>query len=409
MKNEFNPVRKRFVIGLIGALLFSGAVLPTPAQAAKPCNKIGATSIVVQNGKKITLDCLQVGKNKEWTQQNSTISKSDLDALVAKYLKQDLEFPRPVSAVKPGIRNAAVVTAGLASSGPARVAVELKIALAKIGWTSKDAYDGKFLPTEQSALIQKVVLEKVDAIFLVAITPSAVQAGIDAAKAAGIVVACILCGPDLPEGMININVDASGAGRGQAEYAVKNSKSTGTIFVYQNLEFATSTLQTAVAAQRVKYLCPKCTVVTPTLTLAESRTTGAAIWTSLLRDYPNGKLDFVILPFDSPAGALAQTAQQLGRTDFGIVGYGALAPFVDMVGIGSPNVAKASITISTPYYAWAAVDQVARTFAKVPLWDGSKMPFGLITKGNYSKYPSGAPFVYPKFDYTKDFPKLWGK
>ena len=355
------------------------------------------------------MDCLLVGKKKLWTPRNSLISKSDLDALVAKYLKQDLDFPRPVSAVSPGIHNVAVVTAGLASSGPAKVASELKIALAKIGWTSKDAYDGKFLPTEQSALIQKVVLEKVDAIFLVAITPSAVQAGIDAAKAAGIVVACILCGPNLPEGMININVDAAGAGRGQAEYAVKNSKPNGTIFVYQNLEFATSTLESAVAAQRVKDLCPKCNVVTPTLTLAESRTTGAAIWTSLLRDYPAGQLDFVILPFDSPSGALAKTADQLGRTDFGIVGYGALAPFVDMVGIGSPVVAKASLTISTPYYAWAAVDQVARTFAKVSLWDGSQMPFGLITKENFSNYPSGAPFVYPKFDYTKDFPTLWGK
>lgn len=331
--------------------------------------------------------------------------QDQVDALLAK----DLDFPGPDTPVDPGTHTAAVVTAGLASSGPAKVASELVRAFDAIGWTAGDAGDGKFTPTEQATLIQKAVEDQVDVIFLVAITPDAVAAGISAAQDADIPIICILCGPNVPEGVTSVEADAQAAGEGQAEYAVANSDPDATIIVYQNTEFASSTVQSAAAAAKAKELCPGCNVETPSLLLADARTAGAPIWTSLLGDKADGDLDWVILPFDSPSAALAQTAQQLGRSDFGIIGYGALSPYVDMVGAGDPPTAKASLTIATPYYAWAAVDQAARVLAGQPTWDSSAMPIGLITKDNFSTYEAGLPYVYPKFDYETEFPKLWGK
>lgn len=332
-----------------------------------------------------------------------------LEEQVQALLDKNLDFPGPVDPVDPGTHDVAVVTAGLASSGPARVAEELVKAFAAAGWTAPDAYDGKFTPTEQNSLIQKAVQDEADVIFLVAITPDAVASGIAAAQTAEIPIICILCGPDMPEGVVSVEADAVASGEGQAMYAVLNSAPDATIYVYQNTEFASSTVQSAAAAAKVKELCPDCTVETPSILLAEARTAGAPVWTSLLNDRAEGELDWVILPFDSPSAALAQTAQQLGRSDFGIVGFGALSPFVDMVGAGEPVTAKASLTMSTPYFAWAGVDQAARVLAGQETWESSAMPIGLITFDNFDSYEAGQPYVYPSFDYETEFPELWGK
>ena len=336
-------------------------------------------------------------------------TSAGLEAEVQALLDKNLDFPGPTDPVDPGTHDVAVVTAGLASSGPARVAEELVKAFAAAGWTAPDAYDGKFTPTEQDALIQKAVQDEADVIFLVAITPNAVASGVAAAQTANIPIICILCGPEVPEGTVSVEADAVAAGEGQAKYAVLNSEPDATIFVYQNTEFASSTVQSASAAAKVKELCPGCTVETPSLLLADARTAGAPIWTSLLGDRAEGELDWVILPFDSPSAALAQTAQQLGRSDFGIIGFGALSPFVDMVGAGEPVTARASLAIATPYYAWAAVDQAARVLAGQETWDSAAMPIGLITTENFASYEPGQPYVYPSFDYETEFPELWGK
>ena len=336
-------------------------------------------------------------------------ASTDIKAQVDSLLAGKLEFPQAPGPVTPGTHKAAVVTAGLASPGPVAVANAIKEAFGVIGWTAPDAYDGKFSPTEQSALIQKAVQDKVDVIFLVAITPSAVASAVSAAQTAKIPLICVLCGPTLPAGVIGVEADPVLSGDAAAFYAVANSGPTATIVVYQNTQFASSTAQSAEAAKKVKELCPGCTVETPSLLLADASKPNAPLLTSLLNDHKAGKLDFVIMPFDTPSGALSTTASQLGRSDFGIIGYGALPPFVNMVGAGTPVNAKASVTISTPYFGWVAVDEAIRVLAGQPTWAADKMPSGLITKDNFSTYPAGAPYVAPQFDYKAQLTKLWGK
>ena len=82
---------------------------------------------------------------------------------------------------------------------------------------------------------------------------------------------------------------------------------------------------------------------------------------------------------------------------------------VDMVATGTPEVARASVTISTPYFGWAAVDQAARALAGAPAWESDAMPVGLITLENFADYPAGEPYLNPDFDYPAHFAEMWGK
>ncbi|GAA3516223.1 hypothetical protein GCM10022234_09250 [Aeromicrobium panaciterrae] len=330
-------------------------------------------------------------------------------AEVKTLLSGDVKFPFPTDKVDPGTHNVAVIASGLASPGPTILANNAMDAIKALGWTADAPGDGKFAPTTQAQLIEKAVLDKVEGIILVSVTPEAVDSAIKAAQAADIPIVCALCGPNLSDGIVGVGNDGDLAGKAQAAYAASKAKAGDTVVVYQNTEFKASEQQMKSAAARVKELCPKCNVETPSLLLTESVQPNAPIFTSLLNKNPAGKISSVIVPFDTPASVLSNAAAQLGRNDFNVIGHGGLSPFVDMVGSGTPAVAKADVLISTPYYGWASVDELVRSIAGVDNWEANKMPVGLVDKSTYGNYPKGLPFVLPKFDYEAKFKELWGK
>jgi ABC-type sugar transport system substrate-binding protein len=343
------------------------------------------------------------------TSGSATTTNDEAASQVEALLAGDVEFPMPTDPVGPGSHRIAIITTGLASPGPSVLAKNAENAVEAIGWTADPPGDGKFTPTTQAQLIEKAVLDKVDGIILVAITPAAVDAAVKSAENAGIPMVCALCGPDLPEGMVGVGNDELAAGRAQAAYAASLAKPGDTVVVYQNTEFKQSERQMAEAAKTVQDLCPDCKVETPSLLLAESMQANAPIFSSLLNKYPAGSLSSVLMPFDTPASVLANSAAQLGRNDFNVVGLGALAPFIDMVGAGQPEVAKADVLISTPLYGWASVDELARLLAGADTWTADKMPVGLVDKDTYGNYEEGNMFVLPDFDYEAKFTELWGK
>ena len=343
------------------------------------------------------------------TGSTASVTNTTAAAEVKTLLAGDVEFPLPTEPVTPGTHRIAVIASGLASPGPSTLATNAAEAIAKIGWTADKPGDGKFAPTTQAQLIEKAVLDKVDGIILVAITPSAVAAAVKAASDAEIPIVCALCGPELPEGMVGVGNDDKAAGRAQAAYAASLAKPGDTIVVYQNTEFKQSEAQMAEAARAVKEYCPECKVETPSMLLTQSIQPNAPIFTSLLSKYPKGSLSSVLMPFDTPASVLANSAAQLGRDDFNVIGLGALSPFLDMVGAGAPAVAKADVLISTPLYGWASVDELARMLNGKPTWAADKMPVALIDKTTFGDYTKGNVFVLPKYDYKAKFAELWGK
>jgi ribose transport system substrate-binding protein len=345
----------------------------------------------------------------EATGSAAAITNEKAAAEVKTLLAGDVQFPMPTEPVSPGSHRVAVIASGLASPGPSVLADNAMEAVKKIGWTADPPGDGKFTPTTQAQLIEKAVLDKVDGIILVSITPSAVAAAVKAAGDAGIPVVCALCGPGLPAGMVGVGNDDKAAGRAQAVYAASVAKPGDTVVVYQNTEFKQSEAQMAEAAAAVRELCPKCKVKTPSLLLAQAMQPNAPIFTSLLNEYREGSLSSVVMPFDTPASVLANSAAQLGRHDFSVIGLGSLSPFVDMVGAGRPAVAKADVLISTPLYGWASVDELARKLAGKQPWGADKMPVALVDQKTYGNYKKGELFVLPKFDYKAKFTELWGK
>lgn len=340
-------------------------------------------------------------------------SGNDLEStkkFVADLLSSKLTFPQPKETLQRGTHNVAIISAGQSSPGPATVSAAIDEAVqTSMAWDTPPIYDGKFSPIEQASLISKAVANRVDVIFLVAITPSTVTAAVAEAVKAKIPVMCVLCGPDLPAGVTGIQADPVAAGNAQAAYVTAMTNGKGRIVLYKNKEYGFTEQQMNQAEKRLKEICPGCKVDVRSLLLAEARVPNAPIFTALLNDYPSGSLDYVIMPFDSPSGALANTASQLGRSDFGIVGYGALSPFVDMIGLGQPVVAKASVTISSPYYGWVAVDLAGRILSGKATYKADAMPVALITKDNFKRYPAGFPYVGPPFDYKQFFSALWKK
>jgi ribose transport system substrate-binding protein len=337
------------------------------------------------------------------------VTNQEAKDLVDALLAGDVEFPAPTEAVDPGEHHIAIIASGLASPGPTILSQNAEEAVEAIGWTADPPADGKFTPTTQAQLIQQAVLDEVDGIILVSITPAAVDAAVTAASDAGIPMVCALCGPELPEGMVGVGNDALAAGDAQAAYAAAVAEPGDTVVVYQNGEFKQSTQQMEQAAKKVEELCPDCTVETPDLTLAEAATPNAPIFTSLLNEYPEGEVSSVLMPFDTPASVLANAAQALGRSDFNVVGLGALSPFVDMVGAGQPAVAKADVLISTPLYGWASVDQLARLLAGGDTWEADAMPVGLVDQSTYGDYEAGNLFIMPDSDWQGAYTELWGK
>jgi ribose transport system substrate-binding protein len=340
---------------------------------------------------------------------SAEVTNQDAQDMVDALLAGDVEYNLPTESVDPGEHHIAIIASGLASPGPTVLSQNAQDAVEAIGWTADPTTDGKFTPTTQAQLIQQAVLDKVDGIILVSITPAAVDAAVQAAADAGIPVVCALCGPGLPDGMVGVGNDPDAAGEAQAAYAASVAKPGDTVVVYQNSEFKQSEEQMSHAADTVEQLCPDCKVERPDLTLAESATPNAPIFTSLLQQYGEGDLSSVLVPFDTPASVLANSAQALGRTDFNVVGLGALSPFVDMVGAGQPVVAKADVLLSTPLYGWASVDELARMLSGADTWDAESMPVGLVDQSTYGDYEKGNLFILPKDDWKGTFTGLWGK
>lgn len=347
----------------------------------------------------------------EQTAPTSARSASNKAAIaeVEQLASGKLDFPKPDVPVDPGTHNVAIIAGGLASEGPAGVVKATQAAIKKIGWTTGEPGDGKFSPTTQASLIEKAVLDGVDGLVLVLIDPESVASALKAAANAKIPIVCALCAPELPNGIVSISYNAEASGKAQAAYAASVADDKSTIVVYQNSEFAYTTIQAKAAAAHAKELCPGCTVETPSLLLAESNMANAPVFTQLLSKYPQGKLASVVMPFDTPAGVLSNSATKLGRSDISVIGVGGLAPFIDMVGTNTPPVAAADIVYAIPFYGWALVDQLARLFAGEPNWDSSSLPVAIVNKDNYGDYEPGNVFAAPTWDYEAEFATLWGK
>jgi ribose transport system substrate-binding protein len=323
-----------------------------------------------------------------------------------------IEMPKPTEPVDPGKRKVAVIAAGLSGQGAATVAPFVQEAVKAIGWQSPATFDGKFDPSVQSGLVQQAVREKYDGIILIAITPSTISSAVDAAAAAKVAVTCVNCGrgTDTSAGKDVVFADPSpeASGRAQAIYAIAKTDAKGKIVVLRDKTFGTVVTMNDTAEKTLKEMCTDCEVSSEQMTIKDATTPGVPFFTGFLSSHPKGKVNVVISPYDTASEPFAQAAEQAGRTDVSIAGFGSLKPFYQMVAAGSPTTAKATIAAPIPYESWAGVDQLARILAGKPAWNSGGLPVALVTNENASQFDPKAPYLEPNFDFRAEFKKLWG-
>ncbi len=330
-------------------------------------------------------------------------------AAVAALSKSQIAMPFPKTSVKPGKHTVAIIATGLAAFGTEILSQYLQQAVTAIGWTAPPTYDGKFQPTTQSALIEQAVNSGAQALVLEAINPTTVASAIALANSKNIPIVCVNCGPSLPKGMINIEMSPQKVGIAQANYIIAKSNGKAKVFVDADQEFQESILQTNTAVQTLRKKCPGCTIHEFQTLSTDLKVPGFPAFASVLANNPAGTINWVLVYSDSAALPEATLAQQDGRTDVNFIGFQGAPPYVAAIASSNPSGAKATIAIPIPFFAYAAMDELARSFAHKPLWNASELPVGIIDAADYSHFNLSAPFEGPKIDFVTQFQKLWGR
>jgi ribose transport system substrate-binding protein len=348
------------------------------------------------------------GRSSARTHQTSS-DVSQAQAAVQALSRQNVPFPFPTTSVRPGRHHIAIVAAGLAAFGTETLSTYLQQAVQAVGWTAPPTYDGQFLPTVQSGLIEQAVQNGAQALILEAINPNAVSNAIALANSKKIPIVCINCGPLTPKGMINVEMSPQKTGTAQADYVIAQSNGTAKVWVYDDMEFAESALQIKTAVGVLQAKCPGCQVHEVQMLTANVRQPGIPVFSSVLSANPTGSIDWVLTYSDTAALPFATLAQQEGRTEIKFIGFQAAPTYVAAMAAGNPAGAQASIAIPIPFFAYAAMDELARTFRGQQLWRASQLPVGIIDKSDLSRFDLSQPFIRPGFNFIARFEKLWGR
>ena len=149
----------------------------------------------------------------------TTDGSSGKDAAVEAAAKfQDtssLEWQKPTEAFDPGTGKVAVISCGNAGINCLQGSKDAQAAAKAMGWTPSPIFDGEFTPAKQAGYVQQAIQQKYDGIILVSIDANSIKAAVDAAAAAKIPIACVMCANPAFEGNVH-DVSTGGVAEGEA-------------------------------------------------------------------------------------------------------------------------------------------------------------------------------------------------
>lgn len=320
-----------------------------------------------------------------------------------------VEFPQPTEAFDPGTGKVAVISCGNAGINCLQGAKDVQAAAKAMGWTPSPIFDGEFTPAKQAGFVQQAIQQKYDAIVMVSMDAQSIKAAIDAAAAAKIPIACVMCVNPTFKGTVT-DVTSGGIAEGKAlgAWIAANAKDgKAKIVAYDDKSFPIVAERRKNMTEELAKLCPGCEVENADFPTSDLSKAGAPTFTGMLSSHPKGSIDFVAAPYDPAAIPFAKAAQQQGRDDFKMTGYDASPDYVKLIAAGT-GVAAATTAAPFPYASWGAMDEVARIKAGKDTWDGTALPTALVTKDNASEITGGF-FAPADFDFKAMFTKLWGK
>jgi ribose transport system substrate-binding protein len=286
-------------------------------------------------------------------------------------------------------------------------------AAAAIGWQSR-TFDGGGTPTTQNAQILNAVSWGAKVIALIAITPSAVQSGLQAAKKAGALIVSGSSGLSTPNATIappageiwpafDVSPDYKSLGQHLAQWINADSNGKANVAVYGDKEFDSINAQETgiVPALKACTTCKSSSVMYFTSTQIANSLGPETV--SYVRSHPD--VTYVYSAFDPPAAAQVQALQTAGL-GHNVKIVSALGNAQNLQFIKSGQVEAADAAYDNTYMGFAIVDQSIRLLDKQPLIQplGEGLPFQVLDKTNL---PSNLNSWTAPYDYQSKFIALW--
>jgi len=286
-------------------------------------------------------------------------------------------------------------------------------AASAIGWQER-TFDGGGTPTSQNTQILNAVSWGAKVIALIAITPSAVQTGLQAAKKAGAVIVSGSSGLSTPNATVtppagqiwpefDVSPDYKSLGEHLANWIVADSKGKANVGVFGDKEFDSINAQESGIVPALK----QCTTCKSSAVMYFTATQIAATLgpqtVNYVRTHPD--VSYLYSAFDPPAAAQVQALQTAGLGK-NVKIVSALGNDQNLQFVKAGQVQAADAAYDNTYMGFAIVDQSIRLLNKQPLIEpaGEGLPFQVLDKTNL---PSSKGSWTAPYDYQSKFTALW--
>jgi ribose transport system substrate-binding protein len=322
------------------------------------------------------------------------------------------EGPTTPAKAPPGIKIAAITCYSILE-GCVIPAEGIAKAAADIGWTER-TYDGGGTPTTQNAQILNAVSWGAKVIALIAITPSAVQTGLEAAKNAGALIISGSSGLNSPNPTVqapagdtwpafDVSPDYVKLGQNLGDWIIADSGGKANVAVYGDKEFDSINDQQAGIVPALQS-CKTCTV-SPVMYFSATQISSALgpEVVSYLRTHPS--VNYIYGAYDPPTVAMITAIQNAGLAHQVQIAS-VLGNSQNLHLVAGGQVEAADAAYDNTYMGFAMVDQSIRMLDHMPLFQplGENLPFQVLTKNNL---PSDLNSWTAPFNYQAQFVKLW--
>lgn len=309
----------------------------------------------------------------------------------------------PTSAPTPATgKTIGVMPCGKAIEGCERQSRGVVEAAKVLGWKTVQL-DPQFDPQKTTAAMNTFITQKVDGIVISSINPASIADSIKRAKDAGIPTVATFSADPVPSGgLTEVGIDDPAAGEAAAAYIVLNGGGPVAIF---NQNDSPPVAERAVGLKAGFEKFGGAEVVSDqALTGAQLGPPEDALMSALLKQYPEGELNWVWAGFDFMLTPLVQTAQREGRTDVKGISYDGNQQNLDLIRDGKGQVAVIGYPLE--WSGWGAVDQLNRAFNDEDPAPSEGVEFRLLTKETIP--PPGQPYV-GDIDFRAKYQEIWGK
>jgi ribose transport system substrate-binding protein len=394
-----NWLKKR-ALGAVGLFATAGLLLAACAPAAEeaPAETEESTTESADDGR-----AAMVKKAEEGAMELITAGFAENE-----WLGPD-SSPTPIQGAKVGI-----IAEQMASTGASRPANAVLNIGAELGWETK-IYDGRGDPVVQNAAVNTAVDEGMDAIVLIFVDTTRVQAGLTRAIEAGIPVITFGSLRNTPDTVPDVSFDWDRAGRGIGEYMLWKSegdlkllqmKNTDLLVVYEGQYGGSQTY--------IEENCPECITVTEEYALANFNDPNIGVAAQAAAAMQaNPELEWVSC-FDSCMFRVMEALTRAGLEDkVKGAGYDCNPENVSIIVAG--GIQKVCFADPREMMAWAAVDNVNRLTNGEPIFDyTSAIPIAMFDQESLSQLSDEDRATLEtegwqgNLDFQSEFRKIWG-